>query len=203
MSTRFWPVPGVLTALVMTGAAGADNLDRALLKETPRLMRELTKNYKTPQTIAVLPFKVQKGTRPASYFAAPLATGITERLSVSIVMSMKPAGGEPWGVIENAPAVLSAANIPNPIKSAAARKRAFALNCYLMWGNKTYKPTVFLTGLISNTADRKKTTIEVSYFDANSRADADSGEVKLTKLGTISVDTDRALLRDLGYHYAL
>src|SRR5436189_3739698 len=90
-----------LAALALTGPLRADNLDRALLREAPKLLGKLTDKFKEPGTLGILPFKVQKGTRPASYLAAPLATGITERLAVSIVMSMKVSLGEPWGVIDN------------------------------------------------------------------------------------------------------
>src|SRR5262249_54073828 len=108
--SRLWLLPGVLAALALGGAVRADNPDPALLKETPRLLAELTKYQGQYKTIGILPFKVQKGTRPTSFHAAPLAAGFPERLAVAIVLTMEvKKDSNALNVIDNAPGVVAAA----------------------------------------------------------------------------------------------
>jgi hypothetical protein len=86
----------------------------------------------------------------------------------------------------------------NPI----AFRKLFNLKYPLAWGDKKEKPDVFLTGVVISPANEiAKTKVQIQYFTAKSKA---GSKVKLTNLNEpIVVKTDRSLLSDLGYTYAL
>lgn len=201
-SLRRWLFALGLVALGVPSVARADALDRELLKQSPVIMGKLAQRNKNYKNIAVLPFKVEKGTRSASYHGGPIATGITTRLENCLIMTQKVKAGEtPIGIIRDAAGVASAAKVKGYTSSTTQRMRLFNLTYPLAWGNARVKPDVFITGVISNMTNRRKTTVYIKCFDKNSQVIG--GVVQLHTLCSFTFDTDRAMFRDLGYHYAL
>jgi hypothetical protein len=151
--------------------------------------------------VGVLPFRVKKGTRQASYLAAPLVSSLPGRVENVLIMSQGSNESRAVGVIRDAAGTASQAKVGSYIRSPASFTKLFRTSYTLGWGNKKVKADAFLTGFVSNTGDRSKTTVQLQLITPKSR---ESGKVRVTNVGDpIEVKTDRSLLSDLGYTYAL
>jgi hypothetical protein len=184
-----------LAATLLAGApARADDLDRALLRQARVIHKYLhAHGYKT---VGVLPFRVKKGNRPASFLAGPITTNLPTRLENALIMITSANERLALKVIRDAGHTASAARVGSWYTNPRQRARLFAVKGYkLAWGNQTVKPDAFLTGLVSNTGNRAKTTVRVEVIGKDSK--------NLTKVTEFSADTDRNLLVDLGYNFAL
>jgi hypothetical protein len=185
--------------LAAAAEARAANLDEALLKAAPGILSFVKEEGYT--NIGVLPFKVQKGSRKASFGAAPLAANLPGRLENVLIMSQGSDEDEAVGIIRDAGGTAQKAKVGRYGSSDAAFRKLFAARYKLAWGKQKVKADAFLTGLVVNTHDRSRTKIQVQLITPKSRA---GGELKATDVGKpIDVRTDRSLLRDLGYTYAL
>jgi hypothetical protein len=177
----------------------AAHLDEGLLKAAPDLLIYLKKEgYRN---VGVLPFKVKKGTRQASYLGAPLTASMPGRLENALIMSQGKNEAAAIGIIRDAAGMASRAKVGSYTRSPVAFTKLFKTSYNLAWGGKKVKADAFLTGIVSNTGDRSETTVQIQFFTPKSRS---GGSLKVVNVGDpIVVKTDRSLLRDMGYTYAL
>jgi hypothetical protein len=189
-----------LALLVVTAApVRAAHLDEALLKASPSVLLYL-ENHKI-KNVGVLPFQVKKGSRQASFVSAPLASNLAGRLENALIMSQGSNEANAIGIIRDAAGTASQGKVGSYTRSPAAFSKLFKTSYNLAWGNRMVKANAFLTGIVTNTGDHSKTTVQLQILTPTSR---DGGALKLAKVGKpIEVMTDRALLRDLGYTFAL
>jgi hypothetical protein len=193
---RGW-VRGLLVLAVVAGLGApvrAANLDPALLREARKVHRWLhAKGYRT---VGVLPFRVKKGDRPATFLAGPITTNLPDRLENALVMVTSADERLALRVVRGAGATASRAGVGSWYSNPARRAKLFEVNGYrLAWGDRTVKPDVFLTGLVTSGGDRAKTAVRIEAFGKSSKT--------LTKVTEFAVATDRGLLVDLGYNFAL
>jgi hypothetical protein len=188
-----------IALLLASAPARAAHLDEALLKAAPTILTYLkTERY---ANVGILPFKVQKGTRTASYLGAPPTLNIPGRLENALIMCQGSNEARAVGIIRDAAGTASKAKIGSYTRNPIAFRGLFSTQYNLAWGNKKVKADAFVTGIVKNTGDRSSTTIVVQVFTSKSRV---GGSLKLIEIGEpIVLKTDRSLLRDLGYTYAL
>jgi hypothetical protein len=196
-----WLLLAPLVLLLGTATpARAAHLDEALLRAAPNVLLYLKSQGYT--NVGVLPFKVKKGTRPASYLGAPLATSMPGRLENALIMGqIVRREADAVGIIRDAAGTANKAKIGSYTRSPAAFDKLFKTSYNLGWGGKKVQPDAFLTGVITNIDDRSKTTIRLQLLTPKSRAGKTIKPINIDK--PIEVDTDRSLLSDLGYSYAL
>jgi serine/threonine protein kinase len=176
------------------------NLDLALLRAAPQIALSLSnQGYRS---VGVLPFQVQKGARPASYEDAPLSAGLPGRLENALVMTMGDDESKALAIIRNAAGTASQQKVGSWTTSKAAFDKLFSTRYPLAWGKRAVRPDVFLTGVVSNVGNRATTTVDIHSFTKSSRSSTGRG-IDTKQITRLVVKTDRALLRDLGYRYAL
>jgi hypothetical protein len=180
------------------GSARAGQLDRALLSRGGQVIYYLDdKGYRN---VGVLPFEVKKGNRPGSTENSPLALNMTTRLENTLIVSQD-ASGKTIGVIRNAAGAIRRKKVGAWETSASALSRLFTQEYDLAWGGKKAKADAFLTGRIINKGkSRATTTVVIESFDARSMKE---GKLVKEKVCSFDVTTDRALLSDLGFSFAL
>jgi len=182
-----------LVAAGLPGAARADNLDQRLHEEMPSIVKKLTEKKYT--NIGVLPFRVQRGTGKAG-FNTPLSGNLPRRVENLLIIHGNKDEEKTLGVIRDAGRHAYSKKITTWFENDAAQKKLLAIKDYpLAWGEKKVKPDVFLTGLVQVSKDRRKTTVTLQYFDTKSTT--------LAELGNFTIRSDRNILRDLGYSFAL
>jgi hypothetical protein len=189
-------VPLVLGAWAgAPGVARADNFDAALLEYTPDVLFYLRfdKKYKN---VGVLPFRVEKGKKPASFIAGSLCANLPTRLENALIMCSNSNESKALGVIRGAGAVAARHKVGSWYSSSRQRRKLFKVDYPLAWGKKKVKPDAFLTGLVRNSGDRSRTTVLIQAFSA-------ADPRRLVKVVEFKVSTDRSLLRELGYNFAL
>jgi hypothetical protein len=200
---NLWRVALLAPLALLLGSAlpaRAAHLDEALLKEAPKILATLKKKGFT--TVGVLPFKVQKGARKASYTVAPLTASLPGRLENALILGQGDDEDTAIHVLAGAASVANKQKVGSYQKNDIAFRKLFDLRYPLAWGNKKEKADVFLTGVVVSSGENiEKTKVQIQYFTPKSKPD---GKLELTDLGKpIEVSTDRSLLRDLGYAYAL
>ncbi len=173
---------------LLVAPAPAANLDKGLIDNVPEILAALKKAG--VKTVGVLPFQVKLGTRPASFTSSPLSATLPTRLENALVLRHG-GGKEPIRVVRD-----SAAGDAWAKKSSAFR-RLFLDEKEPAWGDDKVKADAFLSGIITNAGDRKKTSVEIRLVTADSLK---AGKLAMTKLHSFEVNTDRSLLRDLGYN---
>ena len=187
----------IATVLVLgvlaPGLARADRLDRKLNEEMPGVMKHLgDRGYRN---VGVLRFRVKRGGKPARFDNAPLNGGLATRLENLLIIHGGPSEAKAIGVIRDAGPVAARQKVGSWSGSAAERKKLFEIDYPLAWGKKKVRADAFLTGLVEISADLKETTIEMTCLRPN-RADD-------TRVARFALNTDRNLVRDLGYSYVL
>jgi hypothetical protein len=205
VSAALRPSSGLLAALLAgllcAGAADracAGQLDKGLLRQGGEVLFWL--NDRKCQNVGVLPFLVQKGSGNASFEDAPVALNLTTRLENALIVSQDPRG-KTIGIIRNAAGTASRSRVGAYRTSPAAFKKLFAQEYNLAWGNQTVKANVFLTGrVVNNGKDGSRTSVVIEAFDSSSMK---SGKLVKAKVCEFTLPTDRALLSDLGYAWAL
>jgi hypothetical protein len=182
----------------------AKNLDLGLLKQAPEIVSLLSslemQQNKPYKNVAILPFKVKKGTREAGYYAGPLGTTLPGRLENALLMTMEDDEKKALRVIRDAAGTASQQKVGAWSKNKAQFDRLFTTSYPVAWGSKSVKPDLFLTGVISNEGNRATTMIEVVGFRKENWTTSGLKPFPVTKF---TVKTDRNLLRDLGYSFAL
>lgn len=175
----------------------AANLDQALLKNAPDLLVALKKaNIKV---VGVLPFAVQRGTRPAAFDCAPLSAGLPTRLENALIL--RQPGNEPdeslLKVLRDVVGTAARAGVGAWSKDQAAFQKLFAGSYELAWGNKKLSADAFLTGEVRLLGDGIEAEVVITFFKPDSWKD---GKPSQQLASTFKVKTDRSLLRDLGYN---
>jgi hypothetical protein len=198
-------VAGLLAALVCCsppGASRAGTLDKALLgKEMGEIIAEVESMPDLDVALGVLPFKVKKGARPASYAGAPLCLELPRRIENALIVSMKVRRGErPVDILRDAGASAAQGKVGSYTTDEAEFHRLFDRRYPRAWGNKAVKPNAFLHGTVTNVGDRKKAVVTMELFDEKCWK---RGKIVPRKTWTLTVRTDRPLLADLGYGFAL
>src|SRR5262249_52240714 len=118
------------------------------------------------------------------------------RLENALVMVTDPKQTSPIGIIRDAAGTASRARVGAWYSVPAERAKLFKVNYKLAWGDKTVQPDAFLTGRIVNDGDRETTSVVIEAFYKKDPQ-------KLVKLAELDCTTDRSLLSDLGYSFAL
>jgi len=175
-----------LAGLALTGTARADRLDYRLNKKMPEIVKELKAKYRN---VGVLRFRVQDGTAKES-FTAPICGNLIDRVETLLIVNNGKDESRALGVIHDACKVASRRGISQWYKDVSGRRKMFDLDYPLAWGNKMVKADAFLTGKVTVSKDGK-TTLVLECFDKTN--------LSLRTLATMSIDTDRFVLRDLGY----
>jgi hypothetical protein len=181
----------VLLAILFAGpAAGAETLDRAILKEAPRVIGYLKEHgYKN---VGVLKFRVKKGDEAASDRVGPLNLNLAGRLEIALVLAddLK----QPLGIIRNADAV--AATLPGANHLSKPGRQALFRGRYpLAWGDQQVEPDAFLTGVAVVSADRKQMTVGILAFGKD-------GE-KLDTVARFTASTDAPTLAEAGESFLI
>jgi hypothetical protein len=197
-------LPLIASLLFSEQTARADQnrpprLDMALLQQSDKILDFCKrKNWKN---VGVLHFKLQKGDRPASFSAGPICHDITTRLENALIMVQASDENKALGIIRDAVGTANRKNVGAYRSNPTAFQRLFAQQYELAWGNKSVKADAFLTGTIINAGnDRSRTTILIQAFD--SRGVGAKG-IQAHKVTEFEVMTDRNLLADMAYNFAL
>lgn len=182
-----------VSALAAPQLAVAGRLDARLLEEAPRLVARLkAKKYKS---VGVLRFQVSMPGKKPTY-AAPISGNLVSRLETGLIIHVDEEGKPAMGVIRDAGMTAARQKVGAWPTSADERKKLFAATYPLAWGNFTVKPDVFLTGKVELSKDLKKTTTTILAFDRDN-------PVRFQPLTSFTIPTDRHMLRDLGFSFAL
>jgi len=175
-----------LAAVALTGDARADRLDFQLNKQMPEIVKELKAKY---SNVGVLRFRVQDGTARES-FTAPLCGNLVDRVETLLIVNNGDDESRALGIIHDAGKAASKQKIGQWFSKMADRRKLFDVNYPLAWGTERVKADAFLTGKVTVSKDGK-TTLVLECFDKTN--------LSLRTLATMSIDTDRFVLRDLGY----
>src|SRR5262245_45697624 len=188
----------LILGLALPTASRADNLDRELLKQAPRVLTQLAqRGYRN---VAVLPFRVQKGSRKARLDTAPLSVTMPTRLENAPTLDNDDNERKAIGIIRAAGPAASQARVSAGFSTPDRRRNLFKFRSYpLAWGNHKVPADAFITGLISNTDDRSTTTVQLEFITR----DAPEKLQRWPVIKEFTVPTDRGVLRDLGYNFAL
>jgi hypothetical protein len=144
------------------------------------------------KNIGVLKFRVKVGKEEPSLTVEPLCSNLAERLENLLIVLNNPK--EPLGILHAPGEVASAKDTRSTYRTAEGRKQLLSHTYPLAWGKDKVKADAFLTGLVEIQADLRKALVTLEVFDR------DKGPEKLL---TFSVEVDRAILADLGLHFAL
>ncbi len=193
----------VLTGLlgVATSQSQAGTLDEGLILNASRIVPDLKKAG--IKNVGVLPFKIKKGSRQALYAGGPLGVAMPERLENALIMAMEPDETKAIGIIRDTMSTANKGNVGSYTSSKSAFDKLFSLNYRRAWGEGTsrlVKADGFLTGTVSNTGDRSKTTVQINLFTKSSFV---KGRIEPVKTWNFTVRTDHQLLADLGYNFSL
>lgn len=179
---------------LLPGVARADRLDLQLNKEMPRVVEYLRgKGYRN---VGVLRFRVQKGMRVSRFDNAPLNGDLATRIENLLVIHSGPDEKKALGVIHDAGGVAARRKVGSWYSVTAQRRKLFRGSYPLAWKGKPISPDVFLTGLVRTTPDLKRTTVRLECFDRKN-------PTQMKQVAQFTLKTDRNLVRDLGYSFAL
>jgi hypothetical protein len=198
--TRLTAAVVLLVGLLCFGGSRslAGQLDGALLRKGGYVLEYL--NDKGYRNVGVLPFQVKKGSRPVSFEDAPVSLNLTTRLENTLIVSQNPAG-KTIGVIRNASGTANRNRVGPYRTSPSAFSKLFAQKYDLAWGGRKVKADAFLTGRVVNAGKgRARTSVVVEVFDSRSMK---GGKLLRQRVCKFDLPTDRALLGDLGYAWAL
>jgi hypothetical protein len=180
----------LLAALFAAPAAGAETLDRTLLKQAPRVIAYL-KEHGT-KNVGVLKFRVKKGDEAASDRVGPLNLNLAGRLEIALVLATDLK--QPLGIIRNADAV--AATLPGANHLTKPGRQALFHGRYpLAWGDQQVEPDAFLTGVAVVSSDRKQMTVGIMAFGKD-------GE-KLDNVAQFTASTDAPTLAEAGESFLI
>jgi len=145
--------------------SAADDLEKQLLKQGPRIMQQLKeRGY---QNVGVLKFRVKKGNDDSSDQVGTLNLRLTKKLALALVVAND--ARDPIGLVDNASQV--AAKIPGASHlSAEGREKLFSREYPLAWGDEKVVPDAFLTGVALISTDLRTMTVGILGFDPNSES---------------------------------
>lgn len=188
---RRFGLPAALVVGLLAWPARADRLDQELHQRMPGVVAELKKRY---ASAGVLRFRVQEGAGRES-LTAPLCGRMAELLETLVMIHNGPDESKALGLIREAGKVAGRHGL-RTFARAADRKALFTYRYPMAWGSEEVTPEVFLTGKVTLSKDRRKTTVALEAFDRKDPA-------TVRTLRTFECPTDAGVLRDLGYGFAL
>jgi len=181
-----------LSAVCLPAGARADRTDRALNDKMPAVVKYLQE--KGFENVGVLRFRVGVGKKAARFDNVPFNGNLPGR--VENLLIMHGGDGEPAvGVIRGAGGTAAANEVGDWFGDERQRKKLFDVEYRLAWGGKKVKADAFLTGVVRVSEDVKKTTVTLLCFD--------KGDLELKKIAQFTIETDRDVIRDLGYSFAV
>ncbi len=178
------PLLVLAVAVLADAPARADNLDAALLKNGPEVIRYLHDHH--CRNVGILKFRVHKAGNPVSFTVGPINDNIVERLENALIVSNSSAS--PIGIIQDASLVAASSKLPR-YDNPAGQRALFGRQYPLAWANTLVTPDLMLTGVVSVRADLKAATVLIEAFGPSSP--------KQDKVVSFTVMTDRSLLTDL------
>jgi hypothetical protein len=182
-----------LVGLCLPGAVRADRMDTQLHGEMPAIVQTLQDaGFKN---VGVLRFRVQVGNQKPD-FTTPMSGVLATSVRNFLIIHGGPEEKEALAVLQDPGLVAQKQKVGAWYRNTAGRRKLFTYNYPLAWGKKTVKPDVFVTGLVKVAKDLKKTTVTLEYFTRKSPAE-------LVELKTFTIKSDRDILRNLGYSFAL
>lgn len=171
-------------------AAAADGLEKELLVQGPKLLRDFkSAGYKN---IGVLKFRVKLGDKPSTDRAGSLNNRLSEKLEMALILANKIT--DPVGIIHNANATAATIKGASHLTSEG-RKLLFTKDYPLAWGTERLTPDVFLTGTAVVSKDLRNMEVKLIYFD--------KAEAELTEYATFQVPMDLEQLLDSGESFTV
>jgi hypothetical protein len=147
------------------------------------------------KNVGVLPFRVKQGAGKAG-FSTPLNSSLATRIENLLIIHSGPKEAEALGVIHDAGLAASKQKVASWFAVPGNRKKLFEVSYPLAWGTQKVKADAFLTGLVKTSKDLRQTTVTLEYLDHRDPSN-------LIELSAFTIKTDRNILRDLGYSFAL
>lgn len=183
-------IPLLLLGLIVSPARSADEMEKQLLKEAPKILAELkAKGFKN---VGVLKFRVKKGNEPATDRAGTLNFRLAEKLELALVLANKIQ--DPVGIIRNASK--TAATIPGANHlTEEGRQKLFTKEYPLAWGETNVTPDAFITGVAVISADLRSMTVGAATFDKTGK--------ELTALAKFDMKPDLEDLLDSGESFTV
>jgi len=171
-------------------ASAADSLEKQLLGQAPKLLKELKDaGYKN---IGVLKFRVKVGDQPSSDRVGTLNHRLTEKLEMALILANKVT--DPLGIIRNANA--TAATIKGATHlTPEGRKLLFTKKYPLAWGTETVTPDIFLTGTALVSKDLRSMEVKILFFVPD--------QDDLTEVASFKVPVDLEQLLDSGESFTV
>lgn len=181
-----WFALGILANI----ATAADGLEKELLVQAPKLLKELKDSgYKN---IGVLKFRVKIGDKPVTDRAGTLNYRLTEKLEMALILANKIT--DPVGIIHNANA--TAATIKGATHlTPEGRKLLFTKEYPLAWGTELVKPDLFLTGTAIVSKDLRKMDVKILFFVPE--------QPELAEVASFTVPVDLEQLLDSGESFTV
>jgi hypothetical protein len=190
----------VLAALALVAQGGAaraaevDNLDAALCKAAPEVVKYL--HDKKYGNVGVLKFLVGRGHGPLSDNAGPLNRSLAHRLEVALVLALPDESIRLVGRASDA--VAASGNGRATHLTAKGRREFFRLGPRTFqpaWGDGPVQPDAFLTGEARLAPDLRSIRVKVLAFDGK---DFD----RLAKVCAFKAAVDARTLTEAGVSYA-
>jgi hypothetical protein len=181
-----------LVGACLPGVVRADRLDTRLHEEMPSIVKSLKAKRLT--NVGVLPFRVQQGDGKPG-FSTPMSSSLATRVENLLIVHSGPKEAEALGVLHDAGIAASKQKVAS-WQSATGRKKLFEARYPLAWGNARVKAHAFLTGLVKVSKDLRQTTVTLELIDHRDPRE-------LIELSQFTLKSDRNILRDLGYSFAL
>lgn len=141
--------------------ARADDLDRQLKTEAPKLLKRL--QDRGCKNVGVLKFRVVKGKDAARHTVGTLNLDLADRLEKALVMASDPEKPA-IGIIGNASATAAKTSGANHL-TKEGRLKLFEASYPLAWGDKTVKPDFLITGVAIISPDLRKLTVGLVLLD--------------------------------------
>jgi hypothetical protein len=180
---------GLCALLSLAAPSFAGSMDEALKDEADKIFTAVKKaKYKN---VGVLNFKVQQGSKDATYHAGELNKLMALRVGNMLILgnSLK----NPIGIIPNAAEQAAKLDRKATWRTDADRAKLFANEYTRPWKEEgkpdRVKVDAFLTGEVVVSKDFKKSTVTIYLFDKN--------DTSLRKVTSFDHDTDRGTLTEM------
>lgn len=171
-------------------ASAADGLEKELLVQGPKLLKELKEaGYKN---IGVLKFRVKVGDKPSTDRAGTLNQRLTEKLEMALIVANDLKA--PVGIIHNASATAATIKGANHL-SVEGRKLLFTKEYPLAWGTERVKPDILLTGTANVGKDLRTMEVKILFIVPESP--------DLTEVASFQVPVDLEQLLDSGESFTV
>lgn len=193
--TKFWSgcLLAVATIMLVGPPAVADNLDEALIRQAPKLMRYLQDH--DYDNVGVLSFRLKKGHARPTFQTGMISRNMSSRLENALALAMNPEQ-KTIGIVRDASAVAGDQLQGASYRTAQAREKLFSLKYPLAWGSEMVSPDVFLAGKVTLSPNLRTTNVAIEAFDRTSPD-------KYRRILDFDVKTDRYILADSGYGFSV